>query len=281
MKSDYEDVARAIRFIQRNVPNQPSLQDVANHLALSQYHCQRLFSRWVGISPKRFLQFLTVDRAKQFLRQSKSVLDTAYELGLSSPARIHDHFVSLEAVTPGEYKRHGEGLLIQYGIHPSPFGQMFLAVTAKGICFLSFLGETSRYQMLKALKDQWQGAEIREDIAATAAIAKQVFSRAAEPKQRINILVKGTNFQLKVWQALLMIPEGHVCSYQQLTCAIDHPHASRAVGQAVAANSVAYLIPCHRVIRKTGQLGGYRWGQTRKDIMLAWEASRTAFEADQ
>lgn len=278
MKSDYEQVARAIRFIDRNVPNQPSLQDIANHIDLSPYHCQRLFSRWAGISPKRLLQFLTIGLAKQFLRESLSVLDTTYELGLSSPARIHDHFISLDAVTPGEYKQAGEGLRIQYGVHPSPFGQMFLAITARGVCFLAFLSGSSRHEILTNLQDQWQKAEICEDRSATAEIAKRIFTRSIQSKNRLSVLVKGSNFQIKVWQALLMIPEGHVCSYEQIACAVDHPGASRAVGQAVAINPVAYLIPCHRVIRKTGEAGKYRWGATRKRAMLAWERSRIVCE---
>ena len=244
------------------------------NIDLSPYHCQRLFSRWAGISSKRFLQFLTVGLAKQFLRESLSVLDTSYELGLLSSARIHDHFVSLDAVTPGEYKQRGEGLRIHYGIHPSPFGQMFVAITARGICFLAFLDKASRHEVLTTLQKRWQRAEICEDSSATTEIAKRIFTFSTQPNNRLSVLVRGSNFQIKVWQALLMIPEGHACSYEQVASAIDHPGASRAVGQAVAINPVAYLIPCHRVILKSGEAGEYRWGKTRKRAMLAWETSR-------
>lgn len=280
MKSDYEQVAAAIRFIHRNVPNQPSLRDIANHIDLSPYHCQRLFSRWAGVSPKRFLQFLTVQMAKQFLRESLSVLDTTYELGLSSTGRIHDHFVSLDAVTPGEFKQRGEGLRILYSVHPSPFGQMFLAITARGICFLAFLDGVAQHEALSILQKQWQDAEICESYSATAEIAQHIFTCSTQPANRLSVLVRGSNFQIKVWQALLMIPESHVCSYEQIACAIGQPRASRAVGRAVALNPVAYLIPCHRVIRKTGEAGDYRWGVTRKRAMLAWETSKNAHEGD-
>ena len=280
MKSDYEQVARAIRFIQRHVPKQPSLQDIANHIDLSPYYCQRLFSRWAEGSPERFLQVLTVGMAKQFLRESMSVWDAAYEPGLSSPARINRHFVSLDAVTPGEYKQQGAGLNIQYGIHPSPFGSMFLAITARGICFLAFLGSASRHEVLYSFQHQWQKAKICEASSATAEIARSIFAPSDQQNNRLNVLVRGSNFQIKVWQALLMIPEGSVCSYEQIAYAIDHPGASRPVGHAAAMNPVAYLIPCHRVIRKTGETGEYRWGDTRKRAILAWEMSRTAFDAD-
>ncbi len=272
MEADYERIAAAIQFIERNVPNQPTLAETASELGMSPFHFQRLFQRWAGVSPKRFLQFLTVEYAKQLLRQSKSVLDTTYELGLSGPARLHDHFVSLEAVTPGEYKTLGAGLQIRYGVHPSPFGSMFLAITERGVCWLSFPPDDSVQVELDSLRRFWQGAEFFADENGTAVVSQQIFNREETRDAPLTVLVKGTNFQINVWKALLRIPPGLLCSYDQIALAIGAPSASRAVGNAIAANPVGYLIPCHRVVRKAGTVGDYRWGNIRKRALIAWES---------
>jgi AraC family transcriptional regulator of adaptative response/methylated-DNA-[protein]-cysteine methyltransferase len=275
MNSDYERVAAAIRFIERNVPNQPTLGEIAFELARSPFHFQRLFRRWAGVSPKRFLQFLTVEYAKELLEQSKSVLDTTYELGLSSPARLHDHFVSLEAVTPGEYKRRGVGLKILHGIHESPFGPMLLGVTERGICWVSFLSDESDTAVLTPLKQFWEGAKFSADQRGTAALAERIFPHRENGSAPVNLFVKGTNFQINVWKALLRVPSGLLSSYEQIANAIGNLSAARAVGNALALNPVSYLIPCHRVIRNTGVPGEYRWGGIRKRALIAWEAAQT------
>lgn len=273
MNSDYDRIAAAIRFIERNFLNQPTLGEIASELGLSPFHFQRLFQRWAGVSPKRFLQFVTVEYAKKLLDQSMSVLDTTYEVGLSSPARLHDHFVSLEAVTPGEYKRRGAGLRIRYGRHPSPFGSILLAVTERGICWLSFLSGESEDTDLVSFQQFWRGAEFSVDEAGTRAVAERIFARQDNGEGMLSLLVRGTNFQINVWKALLRIPSGFLCSYDQIARAIGNPSASRAVGRALASNPVGYLIPCHRVIHKVGEPGNYRWGETRKRALIAWEAA--------
>jgi AraC family transcriptional regulator of adaptative response/methylated-DNA-[protein]-cysteine methyltransferase len=277
--ADYQRIADAIQFLERHVRQQPNLKEVAAALKLSPFHCQRLFQRWAGVSPKRFLQFLTVEYAKRLLDQSQSILNTAYETGLSGPARLHDHFVSLEAITPGEYKHKGYGLDIRYGVHQSQFGPMFLAVTQRGICALAFIADAQDVgRELAVLEHDWNNATIHEDRVATGAIAAHVFAAEMNSHRPLRLLVKGSNFQIQVWKALLTIPPGWLCSYQQIACLIDQPASSRAVGQALSANPVGYLIPCHRVICGIGKLGGYRWGTTRKQALLAWEAAHAQAE---
>ena len=273
MNSDYERIAAAIRFLDQHVDAQPSLDQLAEELGLSPFYLQRLFRRWAGVSPKRFLQFLTVEHAKKILEQSRSVLDAAFATGLSSPSRLHDHFVALEAVTPGEYKARGAGLVIRCGVLPSPFGLAFLAVTQRGVCALAFLAETgAAIREADRLRLFWPDAQVLEDPTATTVLAERIFAPGQAHQQPVNLLVKGTNFQIQVWKALLAIPAGRLCSYEQLARALGKPAAARAVGQAVAANPVAYLIPCHRVIRRVGALGGYHWGAVRKQALIAWEA---------
>ncbi len=273
MNPDYQRIETAIRFIEDRAVDQPSLDEVADAVGLSPFHFQRLFRRWAGISPKRFLQFVTVEHAKELLAGSSSVMETAFEVGLSGPARLHDHFVSLEAVTPGEFKSGGAGIEIGYGIHPSPFGDTFLAATERGICGLRFVDEDPE-GAVAWLRGLWPGAELAEDRARTREIARRVFDRAAAERESIRLLVKGTNFQIAVWKALLEIPPGRLVAYEQVARAIGRPAASRAVGSAVGANRISYLIPCHRVIRSSGALGGYAWGLPRKRAMIGWEASR-------
>jgi AraC family transcriptional regulator of adaptative response/methylated-DNA-[protein]-cysteine methyltransferase len=277
-RAPYPIIEQALLYLDANVKKRPSLAEVAASVGMSEFHFQRLFTRWAGVSPKRFLQFQTLAHAKQLLRESRSLLDATYEAGLSSPGRLHDLFVSVDAVTPGEFKRGGEGLDIAYGVHETPFGDCLIAVTGRGVCALWFLAESGFEGALERLRAQWPEARVSEDPSLTAAYAERIFggapARAGAPPLRL--FLRGTNFQLKVWEALLRIPPGGVTTYEEIAEAIGAPGASRAVGAAVGANPVAYLIPCHRVIRKTGAFGGYRWGVARKRAMLGWEAARTA-----
>lgn len=278
--TDYDRVAEAIRFIQSNWRSQPSLEQIAKAAHMSEYHFQRLFTRWVGISPKRYCQFLTLHRARTMLREPCSLLDATLDLGLSAPSRLHDLFVTIEAVTPGQYKLGGAGLRIDYGHHPCPFGRCFIGMTDRGVCWLCFFdgdddgnGET---ESLTALQETWPGAKLEPNHSRARRVIKSIF----EPTTRTNtnpikLLVRGTNFQLKVWEALVRLPAGRVVSYEQLAAEIGLQRAARAVGNAVAGNHIAYLIPCHRVIRSTGHTGHYRWGPARKQAILTWEIART------
>lgn len=272
--SDYNRVAQAIHFLEENVRRQPTLDEVARSVYLSEFHFQRLFRRWVGISPKRFLQFLTIEHAKRRLDECRSVLDATYDAGLSSPGRLHDLFVTLEAVTPGEYKRRGEGLRIAYGFHDTPFGTALLASTDRGLCALAFVDEGGEGAAIDDLRERWENADLDEDPRQTADLARRVFAPAEEDDRPIPLLVQGTNHQVRVWEALLRIPPGAMVSYEQLAAAAGRPDAVRAVASAVGRNPIAYAIPCHRVIRKLGALGGYRWGLGRKRAILGWEAAR-------
>jgi AraC family transcriptional regulator of adaptative response/methylated-DNA-[protein]-cysteine methyltransferase len=277
--SDYERIAQAIRFIEQNYRRQPSLEEVAKSVYLSEFHFQRLFRRWVGISPKRFLQFLTVEHAKRRLEECRSVLDATYDAGLSSPGRLHDLFVTLEAVTPGEYKARGAGLRIGYGVHDTPFGPALLAATERGLCGLSFLDDGDASAAVDELRERWCSATVGEDARTTEPLARRIFATGGGDGQPIPLFVQGTNHQVRVWEALLRVPAGAVVSYEQLAGAAGRPDAVRAVAGAVARNQIAYVIPCHRVIRKLGAFGGYRWGTERKLAMLGWEAAR-AFGGD-
>ncbi len=274
MPCDYDRIATAIQFIERRLDQQPDLQTLAAAVGLSPFHLQRLFQRWAGVSPKRFQQFLTVEYAKQLLAQSSSVLEVSLETGLSSPGRLHDHFVALEAVTPGDYKRRGEHLDIRYGVHPSLFGPMLLATTERGVVWLAFVTDTvAEAAELARLRGIWSAARIVADAATTATVAQRIFCRNTGSAP-LAVLVKGTNFQIQVWKALLQIPSGSLRAYAHIAAAIGQPSAGRAVGQAVGDNPVGYLIPCHRVIRSVGLPGGYRWDATRKRALLAWEAAQ-------
>lgn len=279
--SDYERIAKAILFITERVNKQPSLDEIAAHLHLSPFHFQRLFSRWVGVTPKRYLQTLTVEHAKQLLAESKPLLEVSDSLGLSSGSRLYDHFVQLEAVTPGEFKKGGAGLTIFYAIHPSPFGNVFIALTQRGICQLSFLDQDNIDELLCDLKLKWPYAELQECFDTTTKVVETMFSQKQTPfnekknEQRpLSLYVTGTNFQVSVWRALLQIPQGEVVSYSQVANAVGRPSAARAVGTAIGANPVAFIIPCHRVIQQSGKLGGYRWGEMRKHAIHAWETAR-------
>ncbi|MDH3647152.1 MAG: bifunctional helix-turn-helix domain-containing protein/methylated-DNA--[protein]-cysteine S-methyltransferase [Gammaproteobacteria bacterium] len=273
MSGDYERVAAAIRFIEESVTEQPSIEAIALAAGVSVSHCQRLFRRWAGVSPKRFLQFLTVQHAKALLDESANVLETSLQSGLSGPSRLHDQFISIEAVSPGEYQRRGNGLEIRYGHHSSPFGEIMLALTDRGICGLSFCEVDNNKSELARLKKLWPGASFRQSDADTAELARRL-EHPPDVAHPLSLLVTGTNFQIKIWQALLRIPSGAVCTYGQLASLAGEPGSARATGTAIGSNHIAWLIPCHRVIRSTGQSGQYRWGSVRKQALLAWEAGR-------
>jgi AraC family transcriptional regulator of adaptative response/methylated-DNA-[protein]-cysteine methyltransferase len=270
---DYRRIEKAILFLEKNFRTQPDLRKIARSVNLSEYHFQRLFKRWAGISPKRFLQLLTAEYAKQVMDSGGSLLDVTDKTGLSSAGRLHDLFVSMEAVTPGEFRKRGEDVKIFYGLHPTPFGECFIAVTERGICHLAFMGRTGRKTIVQTLMKQWRQADISEDTARTRPYIERIFG-SDPPNSLVPLHLAGTNFQIKVWQALLKIPRGTIVSYGNIAGAIGKPAAARAVANAVAHNPIAFLIPCHRVIRKTGALGGYRWGSARKKAMLAWEAGK-------
>ena len=273
LQEDYSRITQAIEYLENNFLAQPTLEDIAKLLHLSPFYTQRLFKRWAGISPKRFVQYLTLQHAQKLLAESHSVLDAALDSGLSGTSRLHDLFVNIEAVTPAEYKRMGEGLKIDYGYHPTPFGECLLAKTERGICGLWFTDTLGREATLAELADKWPGAILTENEAETAPLAQRVFAAENDEdvKQPLNLLIRGTNFQLQVWKALLRIPAGTVCSYGDIAEMIDRPNAVRAVGSAVGKNALAWLIPCHRVIRKDGSTESYRWGKLRKKAILVRE----------
>lgn len=272
--SDYERIAQAIDFITSRVDSQPTLEEIAAHLHLSRFHFQRLFCRWAGVTPKRFLEVLTVERAKQLLSASAPLLEVADSLGLSSGSRLYDHFVHLEAITPGEFKTGGAGLTIGYAVQPTPFGDVFIAITPRGICKLAFMDDKGIDDHVAALHASWPHATLRKDPERTRATIDTMFGREPGRDRPLSLHVSGTNFQISVWKALLQVPAGAVTSYSRVAAAIHHPRAARAVGAAVGANPVAFLIPCHRVIQQSGAIGGYRWGKTRKQAIHAWEAAR-------
>ncbi len=272
--ADYRRVERAVRFLEEHSGAQPSLEEVAAVMGLSPHHCHRLFARWAGTTPKRFLQVLSAARAKQALRESRSVLDAAFDAGLSGPGRLHDLMVTLEAVSPGEFRTGGAGLAIRWGIHPTPFGDCLLAATARGICALEFLADRAPEEAVAELAASWPGAELHHRPEITGRLMQRVFPEPGRlPEGPFHLLVRGTNFQVRVWQALLRIPAGAVISYGDLARRLGQPTAARAVGSAVGRNPVSYLIPCHRVVREATGLGHYRWGATRKRALLAWEAA--------
>jgi len=274
LSADYQRIEQAIHYLEANVQRQPGLHEIAASLNLSEYHFQRLFTRWAGVSPKRFLQYLTKEHAKALLARSTSLLDATYEVGLSSPGRLHDLFVQCEAVTPGEFKAKGWGLIIYSGFHPTPFGESLLGLTDRGICHLAFVQDQDRDGALRDLRLEWANATLRLSPERTRPLAERIFAPSGQPSAPIPLLLRGTNFQIKVWEALLRIPSGQVTSYEGIAAHLRMPDAARAVGNAVANNPVAYLIPCHRVIRKVGEFGNYRYGPARKKALLAWEMAR-------
>lgn len=272
--TDYDRIARAIHYINQQVSQQPALEEIAAHVHLSPYHFQRLFRRWAGVSPKRFLQVLTLEQGKHLMNSSSTLLDVAEGIGLSSSSRLYDHFVQLEAVTPGDYKRRGQDLTIEYGSHPSPFGTFFVALSPRGVCRAAFMDFSSMSAQVQALQLAWPLASLQHNPQATRSIVDTMFAGRTDPKHPLSLYVSGTNFQVAVWRALLRIPSGSLVNYAQLATALNRPRAARAVGNAIAANPVAYLIPCHRVIRQTGVSGKYHWGETRKQVIQVWEAAQ-------
>jgi len=279
----YETVAAAIRFVRSHAGAQPSLDEIACHVGLSASHLQRVFSVWAGISPKRFLQFLTKENAKSLLRESRDVMSAAIESGLSGPGRLHDLMVSCEALTPGEIGALGEGLMIRYGFAASPFGTMIIGTTARGICHLRFVEAGQADAGVTDLQTEWPHASFERQDEMAQQLATDIFSPFTAPRP-LSLLLRGTNFQIKVWEALLRIPSGHALSYGDLAAMAALPKAQRAVGTAMAHNNIAVLIPCHRVIRENGEAGLYRWGAERKRALIGWEQalriSRNARETE-
>lgn len=273
----YKLIAKAIAFIRQNHRQQPDLAEIAQHVHLSEYHFQRLFSKWAGISPKRFLQYLTVEYAKSKIAETKNLLELTGDVGLSSAGRLHDLFVNLEAMSPQEFKTGGAGLQICYGIHETMFGDCLIATTARGICNLYFLDGMDDRAAALMLRKEWSKAEIISDRQITQPICDRLFSYLPNlntaKRLPLNLYVKGTNFQIQVWRALLQIPFGGVTTYQGLGRSLGRLNAARAIGNAVGSNPISFIIPCHRVIRESGELGGYRWGLERKMAILGWEAS--------
>ena len=265
----YQRIARAVRFLAEHYREQPSLEVAASSAALSPHHFQRLFTRYVGISPKAFVAALTLDRAKAALEDGASVLDASFEAGLSGPSRLHDLCLKVEAMTPGEYGRGGEGLAIAYGFHPSPFGTAVVMATERGLCGLAFADDGDEETVLADMKAHWRQARFQCDTSRTSSMARRIFEDGGD----VSLHLTGTPWQTKVWQALLRIPPGRFDTYGNIAKRLGAPTAARAVGAAVGRNPIAWLIPCHRVLRGDGDLGGYHWGTTRKRIFLALEAA--------
>lgn len=273
---NYRRIEEAIQYLESNFLHQPELDEVAEKVHLSPFHFQRIFTEWAGISPKRFLQFLTVDFLKRKLVESKNLVEAAEQAGLSSQSRVYDLFTTLEAVTPQEYKLRGTGIQIEYGFHETTFGLALIGVTDRGICWLSFVPtDGDPRQDLEKMKLHWHNSVFHQNESLTGSFAEQIFA-PAKTKNKLHLYVKGTNFQIKVWEALLRIPIGSVTTYQHIAQSIQNPKALQAVGSAVGSNHVAYLIPCHRVIRKDGVLGEYRWEPTRKKGIIGWEMAKAS-----
>lgn len=274
--NDYQKITRAINYLVEHAQEQPDLHLLAEQAGLSPYHFQRKFSAWTGVSPKSFLQFLTLENAREMLKRGRPVQDVAWDSGLSGAGRLHDLCVNLEAATPGDIKSGGAGLQIDYGYGPTPFGECLLADTPRGICYLSFVPQPNHAAAFNELQQLWPHASYSHQPDKSLLLIQQVFKLQGGGRETaLRGYVKGTRFQLRIWRALLQIPEGALSSYGEIAAAINQPAAARAVGSAVGANPLAYLIPCHRVIRNTGVIGAYRWGSNRKKIMLACEYARS------
>ncbi len=273
---NYQRIAEAIRYLTENGRRQPTLEELALHIKLSPSRCQRLFSDWAGISPKRFVQYLTLQHTRRLLRDANSVFSSSADAGLSSGSRVHELFVNCEAMTPGEYKKHAAGLEIYYGIHPTPFDRCAIAINKHGVCGLQFLDGESRTDVAQALAKRWPGARLIPELNVTGKTTLRIFGEHWDPERPLYLNVKGTNFQIKVWEALLKIPGGRLVSYQQMAHHLGKPRSARAVASAIAQNPIHFVIPCHRVIREHGEFGGYQGGHNhpRKKALHAWEASR-------
>jgi AraC family transcriptional regulator, regulatory protein of adaptative response / methylated-DNA-[protein]-cysteine methyltransferase len=274
---DYDVVRRAVAYISEHWRSQPEIEAIAHAAGVTPDELHHLFRRWAGLTPKAFLQAITLDHARRLLRESASVLDAAYEVGLSGPGRLHDLFVTHEAMSPGEWKAGGAGLTLNYGYHRSPFGTALLVATDRGLAGLGFADAGEEMKALDDMRGRWPGAEFREDTAGTAALAQRVF----EPKlwQRdcpLRVVMIGTDFEVRVWEALLKVPMGRATTYSDIAASLHVPKAARAVGAAVGKNPISFVVPCHRVLGKSGDLTGYHWGLTRKRAMLGWEAGQAA-----
>jgi AraC family transcriptional regulator, regulatory protein of adaptative response / methylated-DNA-[protein]-cysteine methyltransferase len=276
-QSDYSHVRKALAFISENWRDQPSLEAIAAEVRLSPSHLQRVFTRWAGLSPKEFLQAVTLDHARAMLRSEASILDTAYEVGLSGPSRLHDLFVSHEGMTPGTFKLRGRGITVEYGFHPCPFGSALVMVSGDALVGLAFADEGSEPESLADMRSRWPEAAYVENSARTAGVAARIFNpdnwRADTP---LKVVFIGTDFEIRVWETLLRIPLGRASTYSDIASHLGKPGAARAVGAAVGRNPVSFVVPCHRVLGKSGGLCGYHWGLTRKRAILGWEAGLAA-----
>ena len=269
LNQHYKIVEKAIQFLIVNQTHQPTLDEISQHVHLSKFHLQRVFKEWAGISPKDFLQYLTLEQSKKLLRMGKSTLETSFEVGLSGNGRLHDLFLKYESCTPGEFKSEGAGILIQWATIETPFGTALIAETSKGICKVGFVNSSD--QAIVELRGEFPNASFREGLGKNGILLAKYFNDWKVPQEKINIFFKGTPFQIQVWRALIRIPYGELRTYQDISNEIAKPKAVRAVGTAIGKNPIAYLIPCHRVIKNDGHSGGYRWDPTRKKIINAFE----------
>jgi AraC family transcriptional regulator of adaptative response/methylated-DNA-[protein]-cysteine methyltransferase len=272
---DYDLVRRAVAFISEHWRAQPEIDEIAAASAVTATELHHLFRRWAGLTPKAFLQALTLDHARALLRDSASVLDTSYEVGLSGPGRLHDLFVTHEAMSPGEWKARGEGLTVAYAFHPSPFGIALVMATPRGLAGLAFADPGEEQAALADMRARWPKARYVEDAEITAPLARRIFdSKLWRPEQPLRVVLIGTDFEVRVWETLLKIPMGRATTYSDIAAKVCTPNAARAVGAAVGKNPICFVVPCHRVIGKSGDITGYHWGITRKRAMLGWEAGK-------
>ena len=274
---DYDSVRRAIAFISEHWRSQPTIEAMADAASVTPDELHHLFRRWAGLTPKAFMQALTLDHAKGLLRDSASILDAALDSGLSGPGRLHDLFVTHEAMSPGEWKAGGAGMMLTYGFHPSPFGTAIVIATARGLAGLAFADPGDEQKAFADMRGRWPRADFVEDQARTAGLARRIFDPKLWSADRpLRVVMIGTDFEVRVWETLLKIPMGRAVSYSDIACNINAPKAARAVGAAVGKNPISFVVPCHRALGKGGTLTGYHWGITRKQAMLGWEAGRVA-----
>ncbi len=275
--ADYDIVRRAIAHIRGNWRDQPEIEEIAEAAGVTPTELHHLFRRWAGLTPKAFLQALTLDSARELLRSSASVLDASYEVGLSGPGRLHDLFVTHEAMSPGEWKTGADGVTIAYGFHPSPFGSALVMATERGLCGLAFADFGEEKTALADMRSRWPKAKYAEDSARTAPVAQRIFDKKLwRPDRPLRVVLIGTDFEVRVWETLMRIPMGRATTYSDIADSMGKPKAPRAVGAAVGKNPISFVVPCHRVIGKSGELTGYHWGLTRKCAMLGWEAGKVA-----